>query len=71
MSNPFRARRKSAHTDQATPAPQTAPPVPAAAPVKTRAQLDDMRKADLVDLARARGLDDSGTRAELIDRLAP
>ena len=54
----------------ASAAPQEPEPAPAAieppAPVK---RLEDMRAADLKALARERGVDDSGTRAQLLGRL--
>lgn len=62
MPNPFAPKRRSA----ATPAR----PAPSRAAVPSRAELDDLRKADLQELARERGLDDSGTKADLVERLA-
>ena len=50
------------------------PPVPAAKPAARRPApktkpLRDWKAEDLKALARSKGLDDSGTRLELIDRL--
>ena len=62
MPNPFAPKRRT--REQHTPAP--------AGPVAlSRAELDDMRKADLVALAQERGVDDDGTKADLVDRLSP
>lgn len=64
MTDPFRARRKpSAPADDA--ATLTAPP----ASLPSRAELEDMTKAQLQGMARARGVDDSGTKTAIIDRL--
>lgn len=69
MPNPFAPKRRR-DTARATPSPP--PAVPREGVVEpSRADLDDMRKAELQALARERGLDDSGTKADLIDRLAP
>lgn len=63
MPNPFAPKRP------ATPAPPP-PVVPNEGVVEpSRAELDDMRKAELQALARERGLDDDGTKADLVDRL--
>ncbi|MDN5919192.1 MAG: SAP domain-containing protein [Pseudonocardia sp.] len=71
MPNPFTPKRS-----KPAPKPPGSTPPPAVGPgtgvvEPSRAELDDMRKAELVALARERGLDTEGTRAELIDRLAP
>ena len=57
------------------PAPRTAPVprapsrAPAARKAPAKKPLRDLKSEDLKSLARSRGLDDSGTRLELIDRL--
>lgn len=69
MTDPFRARPKT----PAAPRPPSPPPVVPSEGVNepSRAELEDMRKAELQALARERSLDDDGTKAELVDRLAP
>lgn len=70
MPNPFAPKRRTRETPRTKPAPP--PVVPSEGIVEpSRAELDDMRKAELQALARERGLDDDGTKADLIDRLAP
>jgi hypothetical protein len=53
----------------AVPALEAAPAVPPAPAASQPKRLKDMRAADLQVLARSKGLDDSGSRAELIGRL--
>lgn len=55
-----------ARVEEPAPAADSAP---AAGSVVELPDLDDLRKAELVALATERGLDTSGTRAELIARL--
>jgi len=63
----------SAPVPQPAPAPEPAPAEPREPAVEvsvyTHGQLDDMRKAELQVLARERGLDDGGTRDDLIERI--
>jgi hypothetical protein len=68
--------RPTRETVSREPAPQHAPaepeplPLPAAVPaIPAKHRLDAMRKADLVALAEAHGLDTTGTRPALIARL--
>ncbi|MDN5919085.1 MAG: SAP domain-containing protein [Pseudonocardia sp.] len=58
MPNPFTPKNRPAHPEE-----------PAVVP--SLVELDGLYKADLIELARGRGLDDTGTRADLIGRLAP
>lgn len=68
MPNPFAAKTRSREKPRSSPSTPPAPAAPLVEP--TRAELDDLRKPELQDLARQRGLDDSGTKAELVERLA-
>lgn len=61
MTDPFKARSKGS----------TRAPTPADRGEPSRAELEDLRKTELIELARERGLDTDGTKAELVDRLAP
>lgn len=82
MTDPFRAKKKpsgqqghaaTSAEPNAGPAdeqPTTAPSAAPSAALPSRAELEDMRKADLIELARDRGLDDDGTKADLVDRLS-
>lgn len=74
MGDPFRARTKPT-SEQATAARQekSPPPVVPSEGVSypSRSDLEDMRKPELQALARERKLDDDGTKADLVDRLAP
>jgi hypothetical protein len=55
--------------DPFAPAPRRQVATPRPARVELPDDLDDLKKADLVELAEARGLDSDGTRATLIARL--
>lgn len=63
VTDPFRAKRKATGQQQAAAAPR-------ADGEPSRAELEDMRKAELVELAEQRGLDTDGTKADLVDRLS-
>ena len=65
MPNPFAPKTRSREKPRSRPTPAATVVEP------SRAELDDLRKPELQDLARQRGLDDSGTKAELVERLAP
>lgn len=56
--DPFAPHTPATDADEAEPSAD-GPPV----------ELERMRKAELVELAQARGVDPDGTRAELINRL--
>lgn len=73
MTDPFRAKPKPAQAEGEGRQEKSPPPVVPTEGVShpSRADLDDMRKPELAALARERGVDDDGTKAELVDRLAP
>jgi hypothetical protein len=53
----------------AAPAALEAPPAPAPAPAGPKRRLRDMRAEELRTIARGKGLDDSGSRTEVLARL--
>lgn len=73
MTNPFTPKRRAGQQPQPSRQEPSPPPVvPTEGVVEpSRAELDDMRKPELQALARERGVDADGTKAELVDRLAP
>lgn len=74
MTDPFRAKPKPGAQPEPDEGRQekSPPPVVPTEGVShpSRADLDDMRKPELQALARERNVDDDGTKAELVERLA-
>ena len=63
--NTVRLRRRPVRYHAAAPAPKAAEPAPAPAP-----DYSAMKKDELVAEAEKRGLDASGTKADIIERLS-